>query len=87
MAESDGSNQLRLMYTHKLNNGTAPTDHYGIALAEVSSLPECVTSKAREYASRQSVNSQVRDTFTSIYYKDIIYISRTSCQDIRIFSE
>ncbi|XP_014474027.1 PREDICTED: mutS protein homolog 4-like [Dinoponera quadriceps] len=57
-AESDDSGQLRLIYTHKLNNGTAPADHYGIALAEVSSLPKCVTSKAREYASRQSADAQ-----------------------------
>ncbi|EFN83847.1 MutS protein-like protein 4 [Harpegnathos saltator] len=59
MAESNGSDQLHLIYTHKLNNGTAPTDHYGIALAEVSSLPKCVTSKAREYASRRSADVQV----------------------------
>lgn len=39
----------------------APTDHYGIALAEVSSLPKCVTTKAREYACQQCVGTmQVR---------------------------
>ncbi|XP_072757634.1 mutS protein homolog 4 [Anoplolepis gracilipes] len=53
-AESEESNELHLIYTHKLNPGVGPTDHYGISLAEVSSLPKCVTTKAREYASRQS---------------------------------
>ncbi|XP_011702971.1 PREDICTED: mutS protein homolog 4-like [Wasmannia auropunctata] len=52
------SNELHLIYTHKLNPGTGPTDHYGIALAEVSSLPKCVTTKAREFASQQSVSAQ-----------------------------
>lgn len=53
-AESEESHELHLIYTHKLNPGVGPTDHYGISLAEVSSLPKCVTTKAREYASRQS---------------------------------
>ncbi|XP_025075394.1 mutS protein homolog 4-like [Pogonomyrmex barbatus] len=53
--------ELHLIYTHKLNPGTGSTDHYGIALAEVSSLPKCVTAKAREYASQQSVNAQVNN--------------------------
>ncbi|XP_011877521.1 PREDICTED: mutS protein homolog 4-like isoform X1 [Vollenhovia emeryi] len=57
-AEPEDSDELHLVYTHKLNRGTGPTDHYGIALAEVSSLPKCVTAKAREYASRQAVSAQ-----------------------------
>ncbi|XP_071555070.1 mutS protein homolog 4 [Temnothorax nylanderi] len=57
-AEPEESGDLHLIYTHKLNPGTGPTDHYGIALAEVSSLPKCVTTKAREYASQPSVNAQ-----------------------------
>lgn len=57
-AEPEETGELHLIYTHKLNPGTGPTDHYGIALAEVSSLPKCVTTKAREYASQQSVNAQ-----------------------------
>ncbi|KYN19241.1 MutS protein like protein 4 [Trachymyrmex cornetzi] len=64
-AESEESNDLHLIYTHKLNPGRGPTDHYGIALAEVSSLPKCVTIKAREYASQQSVNIQ-NNNFRSI---------------------
>ncbi|XP_018317051.1 mutS protein homolog 4 [Mycetomoellerius zeteki] len=64
-AESEESNDLHLIYTHKLNPGTGPTDHYGIALAEVSSLPKCVTIKAREYAFQQSVNTQ-NNNFRSI---------------------
>ncbi|XP_018342964.1 PREDICTED: mutS protein homolog 4-like [Trachymyrmex septentrionalis] len=64
-AESEESNDLHLIYTHKLNPGRGPTDHYGIALAEVSSLPKCVTIKAREYASQQSVNTQ-NNNFRSI---------------------
>ncbi|XP_050453285.1 mutS protein homolog 4-like [Cataglyphis hispanica] len=51
---AEESNELHLIYTHKLNPGVGPTDHYGISLAEVSSLPKSVTTKAREYASRQS---------------------------------
>ncbi|XP_025269482.1 mutS protein homolog 4-like [Camponotus floridanus] len=53
-AESEESNELHLIYTHKLNPGVGPTDHYGISLAEVSSLPKCVTIKARKFASQQS---------------------------------
>ncbi|XP_029169725.1 mutS protein homolog 4-like [Nylanderia fulva] len=53
-AESEESNELHLIYTHKLIRGIGPTNHYGISLAEVSSLPKCVTAKAREYASQQS---------------------------------
>ncbi|KAG5327604.1 MSH4 protein, partial [Pseudoatta argentina] len=64
-AESEESNDLHLIYTHKLNPGRGPTDHYGITLAEVSSLPKCVTIKAREYASQQSVNTQ-NNNFQSI---------------------
>ncbi|KAL6432804.1 hypothetical protein ACFW04_006284 [Cataglyphis niger] len=51
---AEESNELHLIYTHKLYPGVGPTDHYGISLAEVSSLPKSVTTKAREYASRQS---------------------------------
>ncbi|KAL0130729.1 hypothetical protein PUN28_002386 [Cardiocondyla obscurior] len=65
IAEPEESRDLHLIYTHKLNFGTGPTDHYGIALAEVSSLPKYVTTKAREYASLQSVNTQ-NDNLKSI---------------------
>nr|XP_012233135.1 PREDICTED: mutS protein homolog 4-like [Linepithema humile] len=58
--EAEESSELHLIYTHKLNCGTGITDHYGIALAEVSSLPRCVTTKAREYASKQSIGTQIR---------------------------
>ncbi|XP_018401348.1 PREDICTED: mutS protein homolog 4-like [Cyphomyrmex costatus] len=64
-AELEESSDLHLIYTHKLNPGTGPTDRYGIALAEVSSLPKCVTIKAREYASQQSVDTQ-NNNFRSI---------------------
>ncbi|RLU22266.1 hypothetical protein DMN91_004544 [Ooceraea biroi] len=56
--------ELHLIYTHKLMPGIGSTDHYGIALAEVCSLPKCVTTKAREYASRQSTQNNL-GSFTS----------------------
>lgn len=46
----------RLTYTHRLKSGVAPTDDYGIVLAELSGLPKTVTEKARKYASEQIVS-------------------------------
>lgn len=65
--ETEGSSELHLIYTHKLSYGTGITDHYGIALAEVSSLPRCVTAKAREYASLQSIVSSIRAANVQIF--------------------
>lgn len=41
----------RLTYTHRVQNGVAPIDDYGIVLAQLSGLPDLVTEKARRYAS------------------------------------
>ncbi|KAM0733913.1 MutS protein-like protein 4 [Formica fusca] len=73
-AETEESNELHLIYTHKLNPGVGPTDHYGISLAEVSSLPKCVTTKAREYASRQStVQNNLGSVVSSPSWKKSCY--------------
>lgn len=50
-----------------MKSGVAPTDDYGIALAELSGLPKTVTEKARKYASEQIVS------ITCIYYHLLSY--------------
>lgn len=44
-----------LTYTHRLKFGVAPTDDYGIVLAELSGLPMSVIERARKYASARMV--------------------------------
>lgn len=39
-----------------MKSGVAPTDDYGIVLAEISGLPKTVTEKARKYASERIVS-------------------------------
>lgn len=39
-----------------MKSGVAPTDDYGIVLAELSGLPKTVTEKARKYASERIVS-------------------------------
>lgn len=50
-----------------MKSGVAPTDDYGIALAELSGLPKTVTEKARKYASEQIVS------IMCIYYHLLSY--------------
>ncbi|OAD55100.1 MutS protein like protein 4, partial [Eufriesea mexicana] len=49
----------RLTYTHRLKYGVAPTDDYGIVLAELSGLPISVIEKARKYASARMIVDQI----------------------------
>ncbi|XP_076634761.1 mutS protein homolog 4 [Colletes latitarsis] len=57
---TETDNCCRLTYTHRLKLGVAPTDDYGIVLAESSGLPKSVTEKARKYASEQLTVDRVR---------------------------
>ncbi|KAF7409601.1 hypothetical protein HZH68_003982 [Vespula germanica] len=59
----EGSNEARLIYTHKLMVGVTPIDNYGIALAEVSGLPVSITTKAREYAKKEVTIMKKDDYF------------------------
>ncbi|XP_043502294.1 mutS protein homolog 4-like [Polistes fuscatus] len=61
---TEGLNEARLVYTHKLMVGVTPIDNYGIALAEVSGLPVSITSKAREYAQKEVTKMKRDDYFT-----------------------
>lgn len=60
----------RLTYTHRLKSGVAPTDDYGIVLAELSGLPKTVTEKARKYASEQIVS--IYNMYIYIFYLSFI---------------
>ncbi|XP_020285016.1 mutS protein homolog 4-like [Pseudomyrmex gracilis] len=64
--DAEDSGELRLTYNHKLTLGIGPIDHYGIALAEVSSLPKRVTTKAREYANNQRSVLGAQKNFASL---------------------
>ncbi|XP_043264908.1 mutS protein homolog 4-like [Colletes gigas] len=60
LGTTETDNCCRLTYTHRLKLGVAPTDDYGIVLAESSGLPKSVTEKARKYASEQLTVDRVR---------------------------
>ena len=56
---TEGAREVRLTYTHKLKEGVALVENYGIALAESSSLPDCIVTLARQYASKIAENIKV----------------------------
>lgn len=56
-----------------MKSGVAPTDDYGIVLAEISGLPKTVTEKARKYASERIVSIVCICIY--IFYLSFIYLN------------
>ncbi|XP_076243983.1 mutS protein homolog 4 [Calliopsis andreniformis] len=68
-ARGEETENCQITYTHKLKRGVAPTDDYGIVLAEFSGLPKSVTEKARQFASERLVLDRVTSKSSALESK------------------